>query len=466
MQTKKTKLLLSIGSFAVLSTAVAQSVTIESVLGVAKSMGAFDIEAHPNLEKKEKDEADSILKSAATMFHIQMATEKQSRDAHAKGHGCAVAEFEISNKVPTEYQVGVLSQPGRTFDAIVRFSNGSGTTKADGIPDGRGLAIKVLDGAANGNLLGTGTTQDFLLINGSRFFIRSAKDYALFNQIVAQDKKPDRFFLERAIREALSEAGRSDSEDLSSETVIAPMMPGVLQLAKDPSILQKTIATLFPQASATEQQLIFGSLAKKAMAMTKAQAPLELKIAAALARPIGSAVTESYHSMASYLLKSGISAKRDTAVKYSARPVDCQTRAQLQPEAPIDNLPENGLRLDLGAKLASGERCFDFFIQPLPENLDQLAKVKLVEDPRLDYGTPEILVASLKLPVQNFDTPEKQKACEDLSFNPWQADPAHRPLGALNRARKAAVTASSIRRHFVTGAERVEPTTLEILKNK
>jgi hypothetical protein len=45
-------------------------------------------------------------------------------------------------------------------------------------------------------------------------------------------------------------------------------------------------------------------------------------------------------------------------------------------------------------------------------------------------------VATIHIPVQLFRTPEREALVENLSFNPWHALPEHRPLGAINRARK------------------------------
>ena len=47
---------------------------------------------------------------------------------------------------------------------------------------------------------------------------------------------------------------------------------------------------------------------------------------------------------------------------------------------------------------------------------------------------------------------------ENLSFTPWHALPEHRPLGGINRARKAIYRAISRQRHELNGIPRIEPT--------
>ena len=67
------------------------------------------------------------------------------RGQHAKATGCVTARFRVADAVPTELRHGVFREPGRTFNAIVRFSNSQGTFEKDGAGTARGLAIKLLD---------------------------------------------------------------------------------------------------------------------------------------------------------------------------------------------------------------------------------------------------------------------------------------------------------------------------------
>jgi hypothetical protein len=41
------------------------------------------------------------------------------------------------------------------------------------------------------------------------------------------------------------------------------------------------------------------------------------------------------------------------------------------------------------------------------------------------------------LPQQQVDSPERDSFCENVSFNPWNAPDEHKPLGSINRVRKA-----------------------------
>ncbi|MGV3524725.1 MAG: catalase family protein [Candidatus Sericytochromatia bacterium] len=114
----------------------------------------------------------------------QKAAFPQTRDVHAKHHGCVKAFFEVHpDKLPPAQRVGVLARPQR-FASWVRFSNGSGAPKPDSEGDIRGMAIKLM-GVPGTKLLESESqaqTQDFLLINTPRFFIDDLNDYVKFIQ--------------------------------------------------------------------------------------------------------------------------------------------------------------------------------------------------------------------------------------------------------------------------------------------
>lgn len=105
------------------------------------------------------------------------------RDAHRKQHGCVNANFEVLN-LKTPFRYGVFGETG-DHSAIIRFSNGNGGSQDDRIPDGRGMAIKVRMNSPAPKLLnihGEEDSQDFVMINHPRFFVRNAVDYVKFNE--------------------------------------------------------------------------------------------------------------------------------------------------------------------------------------------------------------------------------------------------------------------------------------------
>jgi Catalase len=136
----------------------------------------------------------------------------------------------------------------------------------------------------------------------------------------------------------------------------------------------------------------------------------------------------------------------DSAVKYMASP----DIAGVPAPQPVDS-PDK-LRLAMASQLATSEACFDFLVQ---RGIDPVAMP--VEDPTVAWDGPWTKVARIRIPPQTFDTPEQMKFCEDLSFTPWHTLPAHRPLGGINRSRKAIYQAISNQRHELNGTPHVEP---------
>ncbi len=152
-----------------------------------------------------------------------------------------------------------------------------------------------------------------------------------------------------------------------------------------------------------------------------------------------------YFSMVPYQL--GIGADR-LAVKYSAR--SCSNTTD-----PIPSNPENNyLRSALKNTLQKGDACMEFLMQPRTSN------DMSVEDSMTEWDeskAPFYKVATIRIPKQEFDTPEQNNFCENLSFSPWHALAEHKPLGATNRMRKVIYNHISRLRHEMNSADRHEP---------
>jgi hypothetical protein len=52
------------------------------------------------------------------------------------------------------------------------------------------------------------------------------------------------------------------------------------------------------------------------------------------------------------------------------------------------------------------------------------------------WQSPEIPVATLRIPPQDFDNEERDRMARELTINPWHTIAEHRPLGNQNRARR------------------------------
>lgn len=145
---------------------------------------------------------------------------------------------------------------------------------------------------------------------------------------------------------------------------------------------------------------------------------------------------------------------RKQAIKFSARP--CLVHAN-------NNIPKdpgaNYLRTAMANRLSNGDACFDFMVQP---RRSEAMKVEDSKTEWLESEAPFIKVATIHIPKQVFDTPERNEFCENLSFTPWHSLPEHRPLGGVNRVRRTVYEQTSKLRHDLNRAPRTEPTGDEI----
>ncbi len=143
------------------------------------------------------------------------------------------------------------------------------------------------------------------------------------------------------------------------------------------------------------------------------------------------------------------------AVKYSVRPCDGQKLTL--------NIKTNkdALRAALVERMNSKKgACYDFFVQFFVNENDTP-----IEDFRKAWDTaksPFVKVGRVTFPKQVFDTEKQNKFCENMAFNPWRALSTHRPLGSLNRMRRALYESISNARHSANHTPTPEPTSTEL----
>ena len=300
------------------------------------------------------------------------------RDAHAKTHGCVAAEFTTEANLPDALKRGVFAE-GRPYPAWIRFSNASGTPKPDGVGDGRGMAIKLV-GVPGRKILADeadAITQDFVLIDFPRFFLRNALEYGPF------------------VKATLGGAAGSVLRD-------APRSGDAQRRARREDGRSSVHQTLLQHDSVP---------ARRALRQAR-RAPGRV------------------------------------------RSDQCAGGA-----APESN--PNDLRAGMAAWLGARDACFRFTVQP------QMDATMPVEDPTVlwdEARSAPIDVATIRISKQVFDRPAQLAACENLSFTPWHSLPEHRPVGGINRVRKAAYLAVSKLRHQLNGVPRAEPTTVETVR--
>ncbi|PPS39838.1 catalase family protein [Chroococcidiopsis sp. TS-821] len=141
----------------------------------------------------------------------------------------------------------------------------------------------------------------------------------------------------------------------------------------------------------------------------------------------------------------------DRAIKFTVIP------SSTNPIPPVTQTADY-LRQAMIEHLNHQDASFDFLIQ-----LQTNPKTMPIEDPRIEWRSPFQKVAKIRIPRQQFDSPQQMEFCEHLSFTPWHSLPEHQPLGGVNRARKQVYEALSELRHSLNNVDVKEPTEEEFL---
>lgn len=170
----------------------------------------------------------------------------------------------------------------------------------------------------------------------------------------------------------------------------------------------------------------------------------ELYIGSQVLGRISSPLDAQYYSMTAYALGVDASVAASPppyrhAMKYSARP------CSRSDPGPVDTRHADYLRRSLADHLAKSDACFEFLVQ-----IQDPAKDMPIEDATVRWreaDAPFQRVAAVTIPAQVLDTPEREAFCENLAFTPWHGHIDHRPLGSLNRIRKAVYEGIAVYRH-------------------
>lgn len=327
------------------------------------------------LEQIPADEAgmtQDVIQTAVRIVDQHREGTRYLRDAHAKAHGCVKAEVKVLPELAQSLRQGVFSEPGKTWQAMIRLSNGNAYPQFDSMRDARGMAIKLFD-VPGKQLLENRQhqhEQDFVMFSHPNFFVSDVAEYRQNVAAQADGKKVMAFF------------------------------PG-----SDPRTWQIR----------------------------------HLLIALATLSPPPKSPTETtYFSVSPYKFS-------EANAKFRVAPAPDNCPAYTLPRQNQD-LP-NFLRSALTQQLSTDRvpACFVLQIQRQDAN-----RYMPIEDTSIEWRERDVpfeTVAHITLPPQDFDTPALNLACDNLSFNPWFGIEAHRPIGGINRLRKAVYEAVSDYRH-------------------
>ncbi|EXF95453.1 catalase [Pseudomonas fluorescens HK44] len=313
-----------------------------------------------------------IIQTAVRIVDQHRENTRFLRDAHAKAHGCVKAEVQVLADLAPELRQGVFSEAGKTWQALLRLSNGNAYPQFDSVRDARGLAIKLLDVPGTQLLKdqqGRGE-QDFVMFSHPNFFVSNVAEYRQNVAAQADGKQVMAFF---------------PSWDPRSWQV---------------RHLFIALATLAPAPASPTQTTYF---------------------------------SVSPYKFGTANAKFRVAPDPDSCPGYT---LPAQNQA----------LP-NFLRSALNQQLSTDRvpACFVLQIQR-----QDPTRYMPIEDTSIEWresDAPFETVARIRIPAQDFDTPALNLECDNQSFNPWFGLEAHRPIGGINRLRKAVYEAVSDYRH-------------------
>ncbi len=355
----------------------------------------------PGVETVAPDEHVTFDELSRTMQHItrHMATRYRHayRPVHAKSHGVLVGTLEVLPNLPEPLAQGLFAQPG-THPVIMRFSTNPGDMLADNVSSPRGLAIKVLkvDGPKVANHHG-GTTQDFVCINANAFTAPDPKGF--LEQIKNFDRKLD---VPEGIKHSVSLGARAANAALKAVHLPSATLEGIGASATH--ILGESFSTVSP--------VRYGQ----------------------------------------YVAKIGVGPGSESLKKLTGEPVDLGADYNAL-EGMIKKFFRHQTAIwEVKVQLALAPE------RPKMEEKDKDFPVEAADKVWPEDKSPWQTVARITAAPQDSYSDARQLFVDErLSFSPWHALEAHRPLGGIMRSRLKAYEEAIKYRAQRNDRERAEP---------
>ena len=380
------------------------------------------VETRPTAFDEQPDgEARQITSVATKTTQLQDlrpdAPGEIFRGVHAKSHGCVNAKLTINESLDERYQVGLFREPGRAFDAKIRFSNAAVLRVHDlngGSNGSRGMAVKVLD--VGGSFLSTDDgsyNQDFLMINTTRFAFPTVRAYGfLTDTLLASEEGAD----PKKLFDLIGFMGGPTADPITEEHLADMQAAASAKGAPVPAGF-----SVEDLAAVNETFKVVGEIRR---------------------RTVRNPAQVQYFGAAPFLF----GAKR--VMKFSAKPcVDVEQAPfpGVQPGVTPTDPSKHYLRDALIESMKGDQEiCYDFQIQV--RNLGEVS-TRDIEDASTEWPGERdnyVDVARITVPLgQNIMDPAALKSCEQLVFTPWHSLEAHQPVGGINRLRRPVYFRSS-----------------------
>lgn len=371
-------------------------------------------------------EGEEDEKRAVAQMTVQLQKKRQMvpsnngeilRGVHPKSHGCVDAKFIVNKDIPRGLQIGIFSEPGKSFKAKIRYSNADVLILPDvmdGVNRSRGMAIKIMDAGQASIVpdIDGSVNQDFLLINTSEFAFGTVRSYARLTRALLLDEfgaSPDLFFLPLRLAE------------------IGLFNPATASLT---SPAQDEPAELAQLRGAFMQSGVFDNFGPVDFAETVRSFQVVQKIQAQTVR---NPIEVPYFSASAFRFG------RWRAMRLAIRPEDDVPDQKSFSDKELAALDPNFLAEALKNTLTK-KKTVTLKVEVQVAKREELKGriAELVEDATRSWDEAEFPpheVARLVIPAV---APEDDlaDACKSQFFSPWHTLVVHRPLGGINRLRR------------------------------
>ena len=359
----------------------------------------------PAVERPEADEHVTFDELSRVMQHITRAMAARYRHAyrpvHAKSHGVLVGRLEVLEGLGEPLAQGLFASAA-SYPVVMRFSTNPGDMLADNVSSPRGLAVKVLNVAgervAND---AEGSTQDFVCVNANAFTAPDPKGF--LEQIKLFDRNLE---TSEGVKHAVSVAARAANAVLKAVHLSSATLEGVGAPAVH--ILGESFSTVAP--------LRYGQ----------------------------------------YVAKIGFAPGSENLKSLTGQAIDLGADYNALEELIKRFFRHERAVWEVKAQLALA-----------PEDPDQEERKKEFPIEAADKEWPEgkspwQTVARITIePQETYSDARQLFVDERLSFSPWHALAAHRPLGGIMRSRLKAYDEAKKYRGQRNAREMAEPRSVE-----
>ena len=356
-----------------------------------------------SVETPAADEHVIFDELSRTMQHITrtMATRYRHayRPVHAKSHGVLVGTMEVLPNQPQALAQGLFAKAA-SYPVVMRFSTNPGDLLADDVSSPRGLAVKVLN--VEGERVphdASGSTQDFVCVNTNVF---GAPDAAAFlKQIKLFDKNME---TPEGVKHAVSLAARATNAVLKAVHLQSATLEGIGAAATH--ILGESFSTVAP--------LRYGG----------------------------------------YVAKIGFAPGSENLKKLTGESIDLSVDYNA-----LEELIKRFFRHETAVWEVRAQLALD--------DSDKADKDREFPIEKADVTWPEekspwqTVARITVMPQDTYSDARQTFVDERLSFSPWHALAAHRPLGGIMRSRLKAYEEAIKYRAQRNERERAEPRSID-----